>query len=137
MSPGNRYARFRLDAMAEKFRDEGRVIFCFRRHIYRYPGCGNGVRAVGRGRRLRQLSADTGRSKMGVIKKSAHYSTKTGPDYPAICEYVSIDDWNSDPSPATTFAHLDANCGAIALISSRRLVIYPAVDPLGFNITPD
>jgi F-type H+-transporting ATPase subunit beta len=107
--PGNRL-RVALTGltMAEAFRDEGRDVLMFIDNIYRYTLAGTEV------------------SEMGILQERIA-STKTGSITSFQAVYVPADDL-TDPSPATTFAHLDAT-----LVLSRNIAelgIYPAVDPL-------
>ncbi len=125
--PGNRL-RVALTGltMAEAFRDEGRDILLFIDNIYRYTLAGTEVSAL-----LGRMPSAVGyqptlAEEMGKLQERIA-STKTGsiPSIQAV--YVPADDW-TDPSPATTFSHLDATVVLSREIAS--LGIYPAVDPL-------
>ena len=125
--PGNRL-RVALTGltMAEYFRDEGRDVLMFIDNIYRYTLAGTEVSAL-----LGRMPSAVGyqptlAEEMGVLQERIT-STKTGSITSFQAVYVPADDL-TDPSPATTFAHLDAT-----LVLSRQfaeLGIYPAVDPL-------
>jgi F-type H+/Na+-transporting ATPase subunit beta len=125
--PGNRL-RVALTGltMAEYFRDEGRDVLMFVDNIYRYTLAGTEVSAL-----LGRMPSAVGyqptlAEEMGVLQERIT-STKTGSITSFQAVYVPADDL-TDPSPATTFAHLDAT-----LVLSRQiseLGIYPAVDPL-------
>lgn len=125
--PGNRL-RVALSglAMAEYFRDEGRDVLMFVDNIYRYTLAGTEVSAL-----LGRMPSAVGYQptlalEMGVLQERIT-STKTGSITSFQAVYVPADDL-TDPSPATTFAHLDAT-----LVLSRQVAelgIYPAVDPL-------
>ncbi len=125
--PGNRL-RVALTGltMAEKFRDEGRDVLLFVDNIYRYTLAGTEVSAL-----LGRMPSAVGyqptlAEEMGVLQERIT-STKTGSITSFQAVYVPADDL-TDPSPATTFAHLDAT-----LVLSRQVAelgIYPAVDPL-------
>ena len=125
--PGNRL-RVALTGltMAEKFRDEGRDVLLFVDNIYRYTLAGVEVSAL-----LGRMPSAVGyqptlAEEMGVLQERIT-STKTGSITSIQAVYVPADDL-TDPSPATTFAHLDAT-----VVLSRRIAelgIYPAVDPL-------
>ena len=125
--PGNRL-RVGLTGltMAEFFRDEGRDVLLFVDNIYRYTLAGTEVSAL-----LGRMPSAVGyqptlAEEMGVLQERIT-STKTG----SITSFQAVDvpaDDLTDPSPATTFAHLDAT-----LVLSRQVAelgIYPAVDPL-------
>ena len=125
--PGNRL-RVALTGltMAEKFRDDGRDVLLFIDNIYRYTLAGTEVSAL-----LGRMPSAVGyqptlAQEMGALQERIT-STKDGsiPSIQAI--YVPADDL-TDPSPATTFAHLDAMVVLSRDIAS--LGIYPAVDPL-------
>lgn len=125
--PGNRL-RVALSGltMAEKFRDEGRDILFFVDNIYRYTLAGTEVSAL-----LGRMPSAVGyqptlAEEMGVLQERIT-STKTGSITSIQAVYVPADDL-TDPSPATTFAHLDATVVLSRDIAS--LGIYPAVDPL-------
>ena len=128
--PGNRL-RVALTGltMAEYFRDEGRDILMFIDNIYRYTLAGTEVSAL-----LGRMPSAVGyqptlAEEMGVLQERIT-STKTGSITSFQAVYVPADDL-TDPSPATTFAHLDAT-----LVLSRQIAelgIYPAVDPLDSN----
>jgi len=125
--PGNRL-RVALTGltMAEQFRDEGRDVLLFVDNIYRYTLAGVEVSAL-----LGRMPSAVGyqptlAEEMGVLQERIT-STKTGSITSIQAVYVPADDL-TDPSPATTFAHLDAT-----VVLSRRIAelgIYPAVDPL-------
>jgi len=125
--PGNRL-RVALTGltMAEYFRDEGRDVLMFIDNIYRYTLAGTEVSAL-----LGRMPSAVGyqptlADEMGVLQERIT-STKTGSITSFQAVYVPADDL-TDPSPATTFAHLDAT-----LVLSRQIAelgIYPAVDPL-------
>ena len=125
--PGNRL-RVALTGltMAERFRDEGRDILFFVDNIYRYTLAGTEVSALlGRmpsaGGYQPTLAEEMGRLQERIT------STKTGSITSIQAVYVPADDL-TDPSPATTFGHLDATVVLSRDIAS--LGIYPAVDPL-------
>ncbi len=125
--PGNRL-RVALSGltMAEYFRDEGRDVLFFVDNIYRYTLAGTEVSAL-----LGRMPSAVGyqptlAEEMGALQERIT-STKTGSITSIQAVYVPADDL-TDPSPATTFAHLDAT-----LVLSRQIAelgIYPAVDPL-------
>ncbi len=125
--PGNRL-RVALTGltMAEKFRDEGRDVLLFIDNIYRYTLAGTEVSAL-----LGRMPSAVGyqptlAEEMGVLQERIT-STKTGSITSIQAVYVPADDL-TDPSPATTFAHLDAT-----VVLSRQIAelgIYPAIDPL-------
>ncbi|EAR11221.1 F0F1 ATP synthase subunit beta [Reinekea blandensis] len=125
--PGNRL-RVALTGltMAEKFRDEGRDVLFFVDNIYRYTLAGTEVSAL-----LGRMPSAVGyqptlAEEMGVLQERIT-STKNGSITSVQAVYVPADDL-TDPSPATTFAHLDAT-----VVLSRDIAalgIYPAVDPL-------
>ena len=125
--PGNRL-RVALSGltMAEYFRDEGRDVLMFVDNIYRYTLAGTEVSAL-----LGRMPSAVGyqptlAEEMGALQERIT-STKTGSITSFQAVYVPADDL-TDPSPATTFAHLDAT-----LVLSRQIAelgIYPAVDPL-------
>ncbi len=125
--PGNRL-RVALTGLtiAENFRDEGRDVLMFIDNIYRYTLAGTEVSAL-----LGRMPSAVGyqptlAEEMGVLQERIT-STKTGSITSFQAIYVPADDL-TDPSPATTFAHLDAT-----LVLSRNIAelgIYPAVDPL-------
>jgi len=125
--PGNRL-RVALTGltMAEHFRDEGRDVLLFVDNIYRYTLAGTEVSAL-----LGRMPSAVGyqptlAEEMGVLQERIT-STKTGSITSIQAVYVPADDL-TDPSPATTFAHLDATVVLSRQIAS--LGIYPAVDPL-------
>src|SRR5690554_6434164 len=125
--PGNRL-RVALSGltMAEKFRDEGRDILFFVDNIYRYTLAGTEVSAL-----LGRMPSAVGyqptlAEEMGKLQERIT-STKTGSITSIQAVYVPADDL-TDPSPATTFLHLDAT-----VVLSRQIAelgIYPAIDPL-------
>ena len=125
--PGNRL-RVALTGltMAEKFRDEGRDVLFFVDNIYRYTLAGTEVSAL-----LGRMPSAVGyqptlAEEMGVLQERIT-STKTGAITSIQAVYVPADDL-TDPSPATTFAHLDAT--VVLSRSIAELGIYPAIDPL-------
>jgi F-type H+-transporting ATPase subunit beta len=125
--PGNRL-RVALTGltMAEKFRDEGRDVLFFVDNIYRYTLAGTEVSAL-----LGRMPSAVGyqptlAEEMGVLQERIT-STKTGSITSIQAVYVPADDL-TDPSPATTFAHLDAT--VVLSRSIAELGIYPAIDPL-------
>ncbi|MGB9428335.1 MAG: F0F1 ATP synthase subunit beta [Gammaproteobacteria bacterium] len=125
--PGNRL-RVALTGltMAEYFRDEGRDILFFVDNIYRYTLAGTEVSAL-----LGRMPSAVGyqptlAEEMGVLQERIT-STKKGSITSVQAVYVPADDL-TDPSPATTFAHLDSTVTLSRDIAS--LGIYPAVDPL-------
>jgi F-type H+-transporting ATPase subunit beta len=125
--PGNRL-RVALSGltMAEKFRDEGRDVLLFVDNIYRYTLAGTEVSAL-----LGRMPSAVGyqptlAEEMGALQERIT-STKTGSITSIQAVYVPADDL-TDPSPATTFAHLDAT--VVLSRSIAELGIYPAVDPL-------
>ena len=125
--PGNRL-RVALTGltMAERFRDEGRDILFFVDNIYRYTLAGTEVSAL-----LGRMPSAVGyqptlAEEMGKLQERI-VSTKVGSITSIQAVYVPADDL-TDPSPATTFAHLDATVVLSRDIAS--LGIYPAVDPL-------
>ena len=125
--PGNRL-RVALTGltMAEFFREEGRDVLLFIDNIYRYTLAGTEVSAL-----LGRMPSAVGyqptlAAEMGALQERIT-STKTGSITSIQAVYVPADDL-TDPSPATTFAHLDAT-----VVLSRQIAelgIYPAVDPL-------
>ncbi len=125
--PGNRL-RVALTGltMAENFRDEGRDVLLFIDNIYRYTLAGTEVSAL-----LGRMPSAVGyqptlASEMGTLQERIT-STKVGSITSIQAVYVPADDL-TDPSPATTFAHLDAT-----VVLSRQIAelgIYPAIDPL-------
>ena len=125
--PGNRL-RVALTGLtiAESFRDEGRDVLLFVDNIYRYTLAGTECSAL-----LGRMPSAVGyqptlASEMGALQERIT-STRTGSITSFQAVYVPADDL-TDPSPATTFAHLDAT-----LVLSRQIAelgIYPAVDPL-------
>ena len=125
--PGNRL-RVALSGltMAENFRDEGRDVLLFVDNIYRYTLAGTEVSAL-----LGRMPSAVGyqptlAEEMGKFQERVA-STKAGSITSIQAVYVPADDL-TDPSPATTFAHLDAT-----VVLSRDIAalgIYPAVDPL-------
>jgi F-type H+-transporting ATPase subunit beta len=125
--PGNRL-RVALTGltMAEKFRDEGRDVLFFVDNIYRYTLAGTEVSAL-----LGRMPSAVGyqptlADEMGKLQERIT-STKTGSITSIQAVYVPADDL-TDPSPATTFQHLDSTVVLSRDIAS--LGIYPAVDPL-------
>jgi len=125
--PGNRL-RVALTGltMAEKFRDEGKDVLLFIDNIYRYTLAGTEVSAL-----LGRMPSAVGyqptlAEEMGVLQERIT-STKTGSITSVQAVYVPADDL-TDPSPATTFAHLDSTVVLSRDIASKG--IYPAIDPL-------
>src|SRR5437879_743267 len=125
--PGNRL-RVGLTGLtiAERFRDDGRDILFFVDNIYRYTLAGTEVSAL-----LGRMPSAVGyqptlAEEMGKLQERI-VSTKTGSITSVQAVYVPADDL-TDPSPATTFGHLDATVVLSRDIAS--LGIYPAVDPL-------
>ena len=125
--PGNRL-RVALTGltMAEAFRDEGRDVLFFVDNIYRFTLAGTEVSAL-----LGRMPSAVGyqptlAEEMGRLQERIT-STKTGSITSIQAVYVPADDL-TDPSPATTFAHLDSTVVLSRDIAS--LGIYPAVDPL-------
>ena len=125
--PGNRL-RVGLTGLtiAESFRDEGRDVLMFIDNIYRYTLAGVEVSAL-----LGRMPSAVGyqptlAEEMGILQERIT-STKTGSITSIQAVYVPADDL-TDPSPATTFAHLDAT--VVLSRSIAELGIYPAVDPL-------
>ncbi|URJ25104.1 F0F1 ATP synthase subunit beta [Candidatus Blochmannia ocreatus (nom. nud.)] len=128
--PGNRL-RVALTGltMAEKFRDEGRDVLLFIDNIYRYTLAGTEVSAL-----LGRIPSAVGyqstlSEEMGMLQERIT-STNLGSITSVQAVYVPADDL-TDPSPATTFSHLDAT-----IVLSRQIAalgIYPAVDPLDSN----
>src|SRR3990167_9412235 len=125
--PGNRL-RVALTGltMAEKFRDDGKDVLLFVDNIYRYTLAGTEVSAL-----LGRIPSAVGyqptlAEEMGALQERIT-STKNGSITSVQAVYVPADDL-TDPSPATTFAHLDATVVLSRDIAS--LGIYPAVDPL-------
>jgi len=125
--PGNRL-RVALTGLtvAEKFRDDGKDVLLFIDNIYRYTLAGTEVSAL-----LGRMPSAVGyqptlAQEMGALQERIT-STKSGSITSVQAVYVPADDL-TDPSPATTFAHLDAT-----VVLSRQIAelgIYPAVDPL-------
>jgi len=125
--PGNRL-RVGLTGLtiAESFRDEGRDVLLFIDNIYRFTLAGTEVSAL-----LGRMPSAVGyqptlAEEMGRLQERIT-STKTGSITSIQAIYVPADDL-TDPSPATTFGHLDATVVLSRDIAS--LGIYPAVDPL-------
>ncbi|UJF19340.1 F0F1 ATP synthase subunit beta [Vibrio sp. SS-MA-C1-2] len=125
--PGNRL-RVALTGLtiAERFRDEGKDVLLFIDNIYRYTLAGTEVSAL-----LGRMPSAVGyqptlAEEMGVLQERIT-STKSGSITSVQAVYVPADDL-TDPSPATTFAHLDATVVLSRAIAS--LGLYPAIDPL-------
>ncbi|MEH6344645.1 MAG: F0F1 ATP synthase subunit beta, partial [Bermanella sp.] len=125
--PGNRL-RVALTGltMAEKFRDEGKDVLLFVDNIYRYTLAGTEVSAL-----LGRMPSAVGyqptlAEEMGVLQERIT-STQKGSITSVQAVYVPADDM-TDPSPATTFAHLDSTVSLSRDIASKG--IYPAIDPL-------
>ncbi|RKF22235.1 F0F1 ATP synthase subunit beta [Alginatibacterium sediminis] len=128
--PGNRL-RVALTGltMAERFRDEGKDVLLFIDNIYRYTLAGTEVSAL-----LGRMPSAVGyqptlAEEMGVLQERIT-STKSGSITSIQAVYVPADDL-TDPSPATTFAHLDATVTLNRSIAAMGL--YPAIDPLDSN----
>ncbi|CAL4317611.1 ATP synthase subunit beta [Buchnera aphidicola (Protaphis terricola)] len=125
--PGNRLrVAFTGLTIAEKFRDEGKNVLLFIDNIYRYTLAGTEVSAL-----LGRMPSAVGyqptlSEEMGLLQERIT-STKKGSITSIQAVYVPADDL-TDPSPATTFAHLDSTVTLSRQIAS--LGIYPAVDPL-------
>ncbi|QCI21344.1 F0F1 ATP synthase subunit beta [Buchnera aphidicola (Hyadaphis tataricae)] len=125
--PGNRLrVAFTGLTVAEKFRDEGKDVLLFIDNIYRYTLAGTEVSAL-----LGRMPSAVGyqptlSEEMGLLQERIT-STKKGSITSVQAVYVPADDL-TDPSPATTFAHLDSTVTLSRQIAS--LGIYPAVDPL-------
>lgn len=125
--PGNRF-RVALTGLtvAEKFRDDDKNVLLFIDNIYRYTLAGTEVSAL-----LGRMPSAVGYQptlarEMGTLQERIT-STKTGSITSIQAVYVPADDL-TDPSPATTFSHLDAT-----IVLSRQIAelgIYPAIDPL-------
>lgn len=125
--PGNRL-RVALTGLtlAEEFRDEDKNVLLFIDNIYRYTLAGTEVSAL-----LGRMPSAVGyqptlAEEMGTLQERIT-STRTGSITSIQAVYVPADDL-TDPSPATTFAHLDAT-----VVLSRKVMelgIYPAIDPL-------
>ncbi|QAU32870.1 F0F1 ATP synthase subunit beta [Janthinobacterium sp. 17J80-10] len=135
--PGNRL-RVALTGLtiAESFRDEGKDVLFFVDNIYRYTLAGTEVSAL-----LGRMPSAVGyqptlAEEMGRLQERIT-STKTGSITSIQAVYVPADDL-TDPSPATTFAHLDST-----VVLSRDIAalgIYPAIDPLDSSsrqLSPD
>lgn len=125
--PGNRL-RVALTGltMAEYFRDEGRDVLLFIDNIYRYTLAGTEVSAL-----LGRMPSAVGyqptlAEEMGMVQERIT-STKKGSITSVQAVYVPADDL-TDPSPATTFAHLDATVVLNRAIA--EMGVYPAIDPL-------
>jgi F-type H+-transporting ATPase subunit beta len=125
--PGNRL-RVALTGltMAEFFREEGRDVLLFIDNIYRYTLAGTEVSAL-----LGRMPSAVGyqptlAEEMGLLQERIT-STRTGSITSVQAVYVPADDL-TDPSPATTFAHLDATVVLSRAIAEKG--IYPAIDPL-------
>ncbi|MCR9277912.1 MAG: F0F1 ATP synthase subunit beta [Pseudomonadaceae bacterium] len=125
--PGNRL-RVALTGLtiAESFRDAGKDVLLFVDNIYRYTLAGTEVSAL-----LGRMPSAVGyqptlAEEMGVLQERIT-TTKTGSITSIQAVYVPADDL-TDPSPATTFAHLDSTVTLSRAITD--LGIYPAVDPL-------
>lgn len=112
--------------MAEYFRDQGRDVLLFIDNIYRFSLSGSEVSAL-----LGRMPSAVGyqptlATEMGQLQERIT-STKTGSITSMQAVYVPADDY-SDPSPVTTFTHLDATIALERSIADKG--IYPAVDPL-------
>ncbi|XBC41798.1 MAG: F0F1 ATP synthase subunit beta [Buchnera aphidicola (Kaburagia rhusicola rhusicola)] len=125
--PGNRLrVAFTGLTIAEKFRDEGKDVLLFIDNIYRYTLAGTEVSAL-----LGRIPSAVGyqptlSEEMGLLQERIT-STKLGSITSIQAVYVPADDL-TDPSPATTFVHLDSTITLSRQIAS--LGIYPSVDPL-------
>ncbi|XBC38736.1 MAG: F0F1 ATP synthase subunit beta [Buchnera aphidicola (Melaphis rhois)] len=125
--PGNRLrVAFTGLTIAEKFRDEGKDVLLFIDNIYRYTLAGTEVSAL-----LGRIPSAVGyqptlSEEMGLLQERIT-STKSGSITSIQAVYVPADDL-TDPSPATTFVHLDSTITLSRQIAS--LGIYPAIDPL-------
>lgn len=125
--PGNRLrVAFTGLTIAEKFRDEGKDVLLFIDNIYRYTLAGTEVSAL-----LGRMPSAVGyqptlSEEMGILQERIT-STKKGSITSIQAVYVPADDL-TDPSPATTFAHLDSTVTLSRQIAA--LGIYPAIDPL-------
>lgn len=125
--PGNRLrVAFTGLTIAEKFRDEGKDVLLFIDNIYRYTLAGTEVSAL-----LGRIPSAVGyqptlAEEMGKLQERIT-STKTGSITSIQAVYVPADDL-TDPSPATTFSHLDSIITLSRNIAS--LGIYPSIDPL-------
>ncbi|XBC37684.1 MAG: F0F1 ATP synthase subunit beta [Buchnera aphidicola (Meitanaphis microgallis)] len=128
--PGNRLrVAFTGLTIAEKFRDEGKDVLLFIDNIYRYTLAGTEVSAL-----LGRVPSAVGyqptlSEEMGLLQERIT-STKLGSITSIQAVYVPADDL-TDPSPATTFVHLDSTITLSRQIAS--LGIYPAIDPLSSN----
>ena len=117
--------------IAEGFRDEGKDVLLFVDNIFRFTQAGSEVSAL-----LGRLPSAVGyqpnlAQEMGQLQERIT-STKTGSVTSVQAVYVPADD-NTDPAPATTFAHLDST-----IVLNRALTelgLYPAVDPLDSSST--
>jgi F-type H+-transporting ATPase subunit beta len=125
--PGNRL-RVALTGLtiAESFRDDGRDVLLFIDNIYRYTLAGTEVSAL-----LGRMPSAVGyqptlAEEMGLLQERIT-STRVGSITSVQAVYVPADDL-TDPSPATTFAHLDATVVLSRAIAEKG--IYPAIDPL-------
>lgn len=125
--PGNRLrVAFTGLTIAEKFRDEGKNVLLFIDNIYRYTLAGTEVSSL-----LGRIPSAVGyqptlSEEMGILQERIT-STKKGSITSIQAVYVPADDL-TDPSPATTFVHLDSTVTLSRQIAS--LGIYPAIDPL-------
>ncbi|XBC44384.1 MAG: F0F1 ATP synthase subunit beta [Buchnera aphidicola (Schlechtendalia peitan)] len=125
--PGNRLrVAFTGLTIAEKFRDEGKDVLLFIDNIYRYTLAGTEVSAL-----LGRIPSAVGyqptlSEEMGLLQERIT-STKSGSITSIQAVYVPADDL-TDPSPATTFVHLDSTITLSRQIAS--LGIYPSIDPL-------
>ena len=117
-------------SMAEYFRDQGRDVLLFIDNIFRFSMSGSEVSAL-----LGRMPSAVGyqptlATEMGELQERIT-STHTGSITSMQAVYVPADDY-SDPAPVATFTHLDATIALERSISEKG--IYPAVDPLGFNL---
>ncbi len=118
-------------ALAEHYRDEGKDMLLFVDNIFRFTQAGSEVSAL-----LGRIPSAVGyqptlATEMGALQERIT-STKTGSITSIQAVYVPADD-NTDPAPATTFAHLDST--VVLARSLAELGIYPAVDPLDSSST--
>ncbi len=118
-------------ALAEHYRDQGKDMLLFVDNIFRFTQAGSEVSAL-----LGRIPSAVGyqptlATEMGQLQERIT-STKTGSITSIQAVYVPADD-NTDPAPATTFAHLDST--VVLSRSLASLGIYPAVDPLDSSST--
>ncbi len=118
-------------ALAEHYRDQGKDMLLFVDNIFRFTQAGSEVSAL-----LGRIPSAVGyqptlATEMGALQERIT-STNTGSITSIQAVYVPADD-NTDPAPATTFAHLDST--VVLARSLAELGIYPAVDPLDSSST--